>query len=129
MKYSQFIGIAAALAMIIACFFPWSFIASKQLVVSGMHAVGTNFGRPGLFNIALCAIMVVLFAIPAVWAKRTNVFLAALNLAWAFRNFLLISTCMMGECPEKRPALFVLLGLAVIVQVMVLLPRIELPEK
>jgi hypothetical protein len=129
MKYSQVIGIAAALAMIGLCFLPWSFIASKQLTVTGMDAAGTNFGKPGLFNIAMCVIMVVMFAIPAVWAKRTNVFIAALNLAWAFRNYLLISACMMGECPEKRPALFALVALALVLQIMSLLPKMDVTKK
>lgn len=129
MKYSQIIGIASALLMIGLCFLPWSFIASRQLTVTGINAAGTNFGKPGLFNIGICVIMVALFAIPAIWAKRTNVFLAALILAWTFRNYLLISTCMMGECPEKKPALFAMLGLALVIQVMTLLPKMDVAKK
>jgi hypothetical protein len=128
MKYSQTIGIAATLALITVCFLPWSFIASRQITVSGMNASGTDFGRPGLFNIALCIIMLAMFLIPAIWSKRTNVFIAAVNLAWSFRNYLLVSTCMMGECPEKKPALFLLLGLSVLIQVMVLLPKVGLTK-
>jgi len=129
MKYSQPVGIAAALAMIAVCFLPWTYIVSQQITVSGMSALGTNFGRPGLFNIAVSVIMVIMFTVPAVWAKRINVFLAALNLAWAFRNYLLVSSCMMGECPEKQPGLFVLVGLALVIQAMALLPKIALPKK
>jgi len=126
MKYSQPIGIVAALAMMAVCFLPWTFIASQQITVSGFEAAGTNFGKPGLFNFTMCVIMVIMFAVPAIWSKRTNVFLAALNLAWAFRNYLLVSACMMGECPEKKPALFALLGLASILQIMALLPKLDM---
>lgn len=94
-----------------------------------MNAMGTYFGKPGLFNVIVCCIMMVLFAVPAIWSKRTNVFLAAINLAWAFRNYLLVSACMMGECPEKKPALFALVGLALVIQVMALLPKIEMQRK
>lgn len=128
MKYSQSVGIAAALTLIVVCFLPWSFIASEQLTVSGMKATGTNFGRPGLFNIFLCVIIAVMFTVPAIWSKRTNVFLAALNLAWSFRNYLLVSACMMGECPQKQPALFALVGLALVIQLMTLLPQISMPK-
>jgi hypothetical protein len=128
MKYSQPIGIAATLALMAVCFMPWSFIVSKQITVTGFYAVGTNFGKPGLFNFALCVIMLAMFLIPAIWAKRTNVFIAALNLAWSFRNFLLITACMMGECPEKKPALYALLALSLIIQVMVLLPKMEVKK-
>ena len=129
MKYSQTIGIVAALAMIALCFLPWSFIASQQLTISGMQAKGTNFGKPGLVNLILCTLMVILFLIPAIWSKRANVFLAALNLAWAFRNYLLLSSCMMGECPEKKPALFIIVALGLIIQVMSFLPRISMENK
>lgn len=129
MKYSQTIGIIACIALTGICFLPWSFIASQQITVTGFHAAGTSFGKPGLFNTIMCAIMVILFVVPAVWAKRTNVFVAALNLAWSFRNYLLLSACMMGECPEKKPALYILLFLSVTIQLMAFLPKIKLAPK
>ena len=109
MKYSQLIGVLSAFLLIIICFFPWAYIPSIQLTISGMHAEGTNFGKPGLFNCILSGLCIILFCIPAIWAKRTNVFLAALNMAWAARNFLMVSTCLMGECPEKKIALYLML--------------------
>ena len=129
MKHSQTIGIAAALLIIILCFFPWSYIVSKQMVITGMDAAGTNFGKPGLLNCILSAAMVLFFLVPKIWAKRTNVFVGALNLAWSFRNYLLVSACMMGECPEKKPALFALLAMSLLAQVMVLFPKIDIPSK
>ncbi|MBV9986386.1 MAG: hypothetical protein JO301_01805 [Chitinophagaceae bacterium] len=129
MKYSQTIGIIATLILAVLCFMPWTYIASRQLLVYGMHAEGTNFGKPGLFHLILGGMMLLLFAVPKIGAKRTNVFVAALNLAWAFRNFLLLSSCMMGECPEKKPALYIIIVLAVIIQLMALLPKVDMPSK
>lgn len=127
MKHSQVIGIIAVLVMAVLCFMPWTFIASRQITVTGMHAEGTNFGRPGLFHLILGTVAVIMFLVPQIWSKRTNVFVAALNLAWAFRNYLLLSSCMMGECPEKKPALYLLLVVSVIIQIMALLPKVTLP--
>jgi len=129
MKYSQTIGIAATLAMMAICFLPWSFIASQQITVTGFGAAGTNYGKPGLFNFAFGIIMIIMFFVPAIWSKRTNVFVGAINLAWAFRNYFLLSACMMGECPEKKTALYLLIGLAVIIQLMTLLPRLQVNNK
>jgi len=126
MKYSQPIGILATLALIGVCFLPWSFIASQQITVTGFSAPGTSFGKPGLFNCIMCVIMLVMFSVPAVWSKRTNVFIAALNLAWSARNYLLLSTCMMGECPEKKAGLYISLLLSLIIQVMTFLPKLEI---
>lgn len=126
MKYSQQTGLAAAFLLIIICFLPWSYIASSNLVVSGMSAGGTHFGKPGLLNIVFCCMAILLFVIPRIWAKRTNVFVCAINLAWSVRNYILLSTCLMGECPEKKPALYALLVFAVFMQVMALFPKMEL---
>lgn len=129
MKYSQRIGIIASLAVMAVCFLPWSYIASKNLLITGFSAEGTNFGKPGLFNCILCVVMLVLFALPAIWAKRTNVFIGALNLAWAFRNYILVSACMMGECPEKKTGLYLLVLFAVVMQLMALLPKMPVKNR
>jgi hypothetical protein len=129
MKYAQQIGILAAIGLIVLCFFPWSIVTSKNLVISGFAAEGTSFGRPGLFHVFFCSAAVLFFAIPRIWAKRTNVFIGAINLAWAIRNYVLVSSCMLGECPEKQPALYAVLMLAILIQIMVLFPKIPVENK
>ncbi len=129
MKHSQTIGIVATLALMAMCFLPWTYIASRELTITGFHTTGTSFGRPGVLSVTMAVIMLVMFLVPAIWAKRTNLFVAALNLAWSFRNYLLVSSCLMGECPEKKPALYALVALAVVIQIMTLLPRLDVSKK
>jgi hypothetical protein len=129
MKHSQTIGIIAALAIIAVCFMPWVILPVRQQTITGMDATGTDFGKPGLLNIVISGAATLFFLVPRIWAKRTNVFLAAVNLAWSVRNYLLVSTCLMGECPRKQPALFLLLFFALVVQLMSFLPKIPLPQK
>lgn len=119
----------AVLLMAVACFLPWSIIESKQLTITGMQTVGTSFGRPGLFLLIFGTIGFILFALPMIWAKRTNVFVSALILAWSIRNYILVSTCMFGECPVKQPALYVLVVCAVVIQLMSFFPRIPVGSK
>lgn len=119
----------AVLLMALACFLPWSIIESKQLTITGMQTVGTSFGRPGLFLLIFGTIGFILFALPMIWAKRTNVFVSALILAWSIRNYILVSTCMFGECPVKQPALYVLVVCAVVIQLMSFFPRIPVGSK
>lgn len=125
MKYAQQIGMIAALLLIGACFLPWTYIESRQLTISGFSAAGTNFGKPGLFTIVFTSLSLLLFATPRIWAKRLNVFIGAVNLAWAIRNYILISSCMLGECPVKKPALYALVVLSALIQAMALFPRLE----
>ena len=80
-------------------------------------------------NVVLSSVCLLFFAVPKIWAKRTNVFIAALNLAWAIRNYLLLGSCLLGECPEKKAGLYLLLVAAGIIQLMALLPKINIEPK
>jgi len=128
MKHSQLIGIIAVFALIGICFMPWTFIVSQNITVTGFSSAGTSFGKPGYLNVVLSVVCLIFFSIPKIWAKRTNVFIAAINLAWAFRNYLLLSGCLLGECPEKKAGLYLLLLAAGIIQVMALLPMMNVEE-
>jgi hypothetical protein len=125
MKYSQIIGIVASVILISLCFTTWVYIPSLQLNLTGFKTSGTNWGKPGLMHIYLSGINILLFLIPKIWAKRTNVFFAGINLAWAVRNFIVISSCFMGECPEKQISIYLLIVFAFIILIMSLLPKIK----
>ena len=129
MKHSQTIGLVVTLVLFIICFLPWVTIESKNLVISGMNAKGTDFGTPGKVNVIFSIIMAVFFALPKVWAKRTNVFIGALNFSWGVKNYLVLSTCLMGECPVKMPALFGLVALSGISLLMTFFPKIEVEQE
>jgi hypothetical protein len=129
MKYSQLIGIIAALGIIAVCFLPWSYIESRDITVTGMSAPNTNFGKPGLMNIIIMSAGILCFATPRIWTKRLNIFLTLFNLAWSIRNYIVVSGCLMGECPVKKPALYMLIVLSAIVLLMAVLPKIEVKRK
>ncbi|HEX8356278.1 MAG TPA: hypothetical protein VF610_02655 [Segetibacter sp.] len=128
MKYSNYIGVVAALALIACCFVPWVYIAPIKTTITGVSAENTNFGRPGILHIFFAAISIALFLLPRVWAKRANLFVATFNLAWSVRNFLIITHCELGECPEKKMGIYALLILSFLLEIMALLPKIELKE-
>jgi len=128
MKYSQLLGVIAVIALAGICYLPWSFIPGKNIIVTGMSAPGTDFGKPGLMHMALGVLLLLFFLIPKIWAKRINVFIAAINIAWGIRNYILLSTCYMGVCPQKKAGLFLLLALCSFIQVMSFFPKIKVPE-
>jgi hypothetical protein len=129
MKYTQTIGIIAALVVLICSFLPWSIVVSEQITISGFDTKGTRFGKPGLFLNFFTIIAIVLFLIPAIWAKRTNIFIGAIVFTWSLRNYILVSTCLMGECPLKQPALYALVVAGGVVMLMTLLPKLNSPKK
>ncbi len=122
MKYSQYIGIFFALVLIWLCFQTWVIIPQKDIIVTGFQSEGTRFGRPGMIHLWFIGAALFLFALPFTWAKRINVFFTAINLAWAIRNYIIVSTCFMGECPEKQWAIYLLPIFAAVVFLMSLLP-------
>lgn len=129
MKYTQTIGIIASLIVIACSFLPWSIVVSEQITISGFETEGTRFGKPGLFLNFFTVIAILLFFIPAIWAKRTNIFIGAIVFSWSIRNYILVSTCLMGECPEKQPALYTLVIASGVVMLMALLPKLNSPKK
>jgi hypothetical protein len=108
---------------------PWSFIADKNIVVTGMSASGTVYGKPGLMHFVLGVILIIFFLIPKIWAKRINLFISAINLAWSVRNYILLTTCFMGECPQMKSGLIFSIILCVVIFVMTLLPDLRQIEK
>jgi hypothetical protein len=129
MKYSQNIGILACLVVLICSFLPWSIVVSEQITISGFDTKGTSFGRPGLFLNFFTVIALIFFVTPFIWAKRTNIFIGAIVFAWSVRNYILVSTCLMGECPVKQPALYALVAASFVVMMMTLLPKINTTKK
>ena len=129
MKYSNYIGIFAGAVMLAVAFMPWVYISSIQTNVTGFGAVKTIFGKPALMNAFLMIPHVILFLLPFMWAKRINPFIGAITVAWAIRNFLLLSTCRNGECPQKQIWLYVYLIAAIVVAVMTVLPDVKVKQK
>lgn len=125
MKYSQYIGIGLILAFGLVAYLPWIYIPSLQISVKGMDAGGTLFGKPALFNLFCCALSLILFAVPRLWAKRANLFVTTMNLAWALKNVIILGICRQGECPERRPGLYLMFLLTVGILLMAFLPKID----
>ena len=125
MRYSNYIGASASVLLIICCFVPWVYIPVIQTTITGFSAEHTNFGKPGLMHLILSGSAFIMFLLTKIGAKRVNVFVCALNFSWALRNYLLVTNCELGECPEKKYGIFLIVILGFIMLVMSLLPKGE----
>ena len=125
MRWMKWIGLISALLLIFSCFFPWVIIISKGITIRGVETTGTNFGKPGYFHLFLSFLFIVFNFIERIWAKRINIFVVAINLAWAIRNYIIISACQGGECPEKKMALYAVVLGSILMLVTALFPDIE----
>ena len=125
MRWTKWIGIAVTLLLVAACFMDWVYIASKKITVTGIESTGTDFGKPGAFHLLLSFLFIVFSLIPRIWAKRANVPVAALNVGWAIRNYLLISACSGGECPEKHIGLYLVMACSLVMMIASWFPDIK----
>ncbi|MEP7277376.1 MAG: hypothetical protein ABI813_01925 [Bacteroidota bacterium] len=130
MKYSTWLGLFSVIAVVLACYRPWVYIPAAQLEIAGMYASASqNFGKPGLINL-ICSIGAgILFLVPQVWAKRANIFFCGFNIAWAIRNYVLLSRCYMGDCPIKKVGLYVLLIASAIMLFMSFIPDVKIKDE
>lgn len=129
MRYIKWIGLLSVVLLVVSCFSPWVYIISKGITVSGIDSAGTNFGKPGYAHFVMAVFFIVFHFVQKVWAKRWNLLVVALNLAWAIRNFFIISACEAGECPEKKSGLWFILLASILMLVSALFPDIKLEEE
>jgi hypothetical protein len=129
MRWIKWTGIIAAIVLIIACFMPWVIISSVNITVTGVNATGTNFGKPGYFHFMTTSFFVVFTLIQKTWAKRANLLVTALNMAWAIRNYFMITLCRGGECPEKKIGIYFIVIASVLMLASALLPDLKMDRK
>jgi hypothetical protein len=129
MKYSQWIGIAASIILVIAGFLPWTYHPDLNKNFTGFFSENNVYGKPGYVFVVMSIITIVFFAIQRVWAKRWNMFICALVLSYAIKSFIMFSGCYRGICPDKLAGLWIMLASAVLMMVMALFPDIKLKEK
>ncbi len=126
MKYSKWVGLLSVALLFIASFQPWVLIVSKNIIVTGMNGGATNFGKPALMNLFVSVIAAVFFLVPSIMAKRANLFFCAFNLAWSLRDYIIVSTCRAGECPEQKFGLYLFMFYALLIMIAAFLPDVKL---
>lgn len=129
MRWMKWTGLAAVIVLIISCFLPWVFIASKNIILTGVDTNGTSFGKPGYFHFFFSIFFILFTLIPRVWSKRVNLLVTALNMAWAIRNYFILTTCRGGECPDKHMGIYLIVFASLVMLVSALFPDIKLPAQ
>jgi hypothetical protein len=129
MRYMKWTGLLTVILLIVSCFSPWVFIASKNIIISGTDANPIDLGKPGYLHFVFAFFFTIFHFTPRVWAKRWNLLITGLNMAWAVRNFFIISACRTGECPEKQTGIYLMFIASLLLLVSALFPDVELNEK
>jgi hypothetical protein len=129
MKYSQWIGIAAALLLVGASFMPWAYFPDLGKDFTGFFSELNRYGRPGEVLVFLSAVMILLFVLPKIWAKRCNIVVAAMTIAFSIKCYILYTGCYRGICPEKRIGIYLILLASGIAMAASLLPDLPIKQE
>src|SRR5688500_10902280 len=125
MKYSQILGIIAAIVLMLSGLMNWAWYPDLKEYFTGFYSYNNQYGRPGRVLIVLCILATVLYVLPRVWAKRSNVFPRAIILAYAVQTFIAFSSCYNGICPQKQAGIWIMLTSAAIMMLAALLPDLK----
>ena len=124
-----FAGLLAALVIIASCFMPWAYYADLNQYFTGFYSYKNYYGKPGKFISWLAGLAFLLMLVPKVWAKRINLFLTALLLGYAIKNYIAFSSCYNAYCPEIKPGLYLMLSSAIVLMIASVFPDLKIEKK
>ncbi len=128
-KYLHYIGLAACVMLIVSCFLPWGYYADLQQTFTGFYSYHNEYGKPGKFLAFFAALNFVFMLLPKVWAKRANMLICAITLAYAVKSFILFGSCYNNYCPEKLYGLYLMVGCAALILLASVFPNVKLADK
>ena len=128
-RYLHWIGLAACITLIVSCFLPWVYYADLNQSFTGFYSYKNEYGKPGKFLMIFASISFLFMLLPRVWAKRANLLITPLTLAYAIKSFILFGSCYNNYCPEKLFGLYLMLASAVVMLVAAVFPNVRVAEK
>jgi hypothetical protein len=104
-------------------------ILSQRSFYSHRSRAHFYYGRPGKFLVAFAAISLVLRLLPKVWAKRTDLFLSAVILAYGLRCYFEFTGNYNGIVPIVKPAMYIILIAPLVMQAAAIFPDLKIRVK
>lgn len=118
-RISYITGIIACLLMAVACYLPWIHITSIQETMNGFNvrpfATGNNYGKAGKFIMILTSLIFTGMLLPKIWAKRLNLFLSALLLAFVLRTYVIFTGSLFENEVIKKPGIYLIVICAALI--------------
>lgn|SRR5690606_39059575 len=114
-------GALACLALIITCFIPWVHYNSVNLTFNGFNVkpfdTGNFYGKAGYPIVVLTGLIFLLMFVNKIWAKRLNLFLTALLIAYTIRTYIIFTSALFVNEVDKLAGIYLVLFLPIIIMV------------
>ena len=119
--------IGEALLIIATCFMPWVHYNNINETFTGYHVVkfagGSYYGKAGITITFMSIIVLLLMLMPRLWAKRANLFLAALLFAYCVRTYVIFTGALFEGEVEKLAGIYLIVILSFLVLLGSVFPR------
>ena len=125
MKYYKWIGWCASVLLIASCFIPWTYYADLDKNFTGFFSEQNIYGKPAILFIFFAFASALLIYLDKVWAKRTHIFVAALNIGYLIKTYILFTSCYNAYCPEKKFGLYLLVLSSVVLMIVSIFPDMK----
>lgn len=129
MKYYKQIGLLACILLAISCFLPWAFYPDLHKSFNGFFSEDEIYGKPGKVFIFFAVVSAILILLNKVWAKRTLIFLAAFNIGYLIRTYILYTSCYRAFCPQKQYGLYLLIFSSVLLLAVSFFPDLKVKDE
>src|SRR6185312_4609666 len=129
MKYYKLTGFLACLLLAISCFLPWAYYPDLHKSFTGFFSEQNMYGRPGKVFIFFAISSLALIFINKIWAKRTLIFFAALNIGYLLKTYVIFTSCYNTYCPQKQYGLYLLIFSCVVLMIVSFFPDLKLQIK
>jgi len=129
MKYYKLTGFLACLLLAISCFLPWAYYPDLHKSFTGFFSEQNMYGRPGKVFIFFAISSLALIFINKIWAKRTLIFFAALNIGYLLKTYVIFTSCYNTYCPQKQYGLYLLILSSVVLLIAAFFPDLKLEIK
>ena len=100
--------------------------ADIDKIFTGFFSEKNAYGKPGKFLSFFAVISAILFWLPKLWAKRTQLFLSALMVGYAIKTYVLYTSCYNAYCPEKRFGIYLMMISTVAILLVSIFPSLTL---
>ena len=136
MKYKKnlhYLAIISTIAIIITCFIPWVHYNNIDVTFNGYNvkrfATGVYYGRAGIIITILASISLVFTLMQSVVAKRVNMFLCALLVAYTLRTYVIFTGSLFDGEVTKLAGIYLIVFLSFVMVFCSIFPSLKEEEE
>ena len=132
-KNLHYLAIVATFGIIATCFIPWVHYNNIDVTFNGYNvkkfATGVYYGRAGIIITIFAAISLLFTLMQSMVAKRVNMFLCALLVAYTLRTYVIFTGSLFDGEVTKLAGIYLIVFLSFVMVICSVFPYLKKEEK